>query len=100
VPALYSATAGYDIIREIGVDRIRAKSIRQVARLIDLAMGRGWRVTAPADPQRRGGTVAIDVPHGLAVAKELIRREFLVDFRPGAGVRVSPHFYTKDEEID
>jgi kynureninase len=100
VPALYSATTGYDIIREIGVDRIRAKSIRQVALLIDLARERGWTITAPADPQRRGGTVAIDLPHGLAVAKELIRRDFLVDYRPGAGVRVSPHFYTKDEEID
>jgi kynureninase len=100
VPALYAATPGYDIIREIGVPRIREKSKRQVARLIDLASERGWRANAPADPERRGGTVAIDVPHGLAVAKELIRREFLVDFRPGAGVRVSPHFYTKDEEID
>ena len=100
VPALYSATTGYDIVRQIGVDRIRAKSVRQVARLIDRAGERGWKITAPADPQRRGGTVAIDLPHGLAVAKELIRRNFLVDFRPGAGVRISPHFYTKDEEID
>jgi len=100
VPALYAATTGYDIIRQIGVDRIRAKSVRQIARLIDLARERGWTITAPADPGRRGGTAAIDLPHGLAVAKELIRRDFLVDFRPGAGVRVSPHFYTKDEEID
>ena len=100
VPALYAATVGYDIIKEIGVPRIREKSKRQVARLIDLARERGWKVNAPGDPERRGGTVAIDVPHGLAVAKELIRREFLVDFRPGAGVRISPHFYTKDEELD
>ena len=100
VPALYSATTGYDIILEIGVERIREKSKRQVARLIDLARDRGWRVNVPTEPEQRGGTVAIDVPQGLAVAKELIRREFLVDFRPGAGVRVSPHFYTKDEEID
>jgi hypothetical protein len=32
--------------------------------------------------------------------KELIRREFIVDYRPGAGVRISPHFYTKDEELE
>lgn len=100
VPALFAATTGYDIIRAIGVERIREKSKRQVALLIDLAKARGWRVTAPEDPERRGGTAAVDVPHGLAVCKELIRREFLVDYRPGAGVRVSPHFYTKDEEID
>jgi kynureninase len=100
VPALFSATTGYDIITEIGVPRIREKSKRQVALLADLARARGWNVTAPADPERRGGTIAVDVPHGLAVTKELIRRDFLVDFRPGAGVRVSPHFYTKDEEME
>ena len=100
VPALYSCQAGYDTILEVGVDRIRAKSKRQIARLIDGARERGFEVTVPADPERRGGTVAIDVPHGLAVAKELIRREFLVDYRPGAGIRVSPHFYSTDEEVD
>ena len=100
VPALYAATVGYDMIHEIGVGRIREKSKRQVAHLLDLAKDRGWKTTAPADPERRGGTIAVDVPHALAVSKELIRREFLVDYRPGAGVRLSPHFYTKDEEID
>jgi kynureninase len=57
-------------------------------------------VTTPKDPERRGGTVAIDVPQGLAITQELCRREFLVDYRPGAGIRVSPHFYTKAEECD
>jgi kynureninase len=101
VPALYSATTGYDIIREIGVDRIRRKSIRQVART-DRPRPRArledHRTRGPAAARRNGrGSTR---PHGLAVAKELIRRDFLVDFRPGAGIRVSPHFYTKDEEID
>jgi len=57
-------------------------------------------VNAPRDPERRGGAVAVDVPHGLAVAQELSRRSFLVDFRPGAGIRIAPHFYTKAEECD
>ena len=43
--------------------------------------------------------VVIDVPHGEAVTRELIRREIVVDYRPGAGIRVSPHFYTTDEEL-
>ena len=100
VPALYGCQAGYDIILQVGVQRIREKSKRQVARLMEAARERGFRISAPAEPERRGGTVAIDVPHGLAVARELIRREFLVDYRPGAGVRISPHFYSTDEEID
>lgn len=41
----------------------------------------------------------LDVPEGEAVARELIRREILVDFRPGAGIRLSPHFYTTDDDL-
>lgn len=100
VPCLYSAQAGYDIINEIGVERIRAKSLRQTQMLIEGALERGWRVNTPLNPARRGGTVIIDLEHGAAITKELIRREILVDYRPGAGIRVAPHFYTKDEEID
>ena len=100
VPALYSARSGYEIVLEVGVERIRAKSQHQTQRLIALAEERGLRVTSPRDPVRRGGTVTIDVEHGPAVTKELIRREILVDYRPGAGIRVSPHFYTSDEEVE
>jgi kynureninase len=100
VPALYAAQSGYKIINEIGVERVRAKSTRQTQRLIELAEGAGFRVTSPRDPARRGGTVTIAVEHAPSVTRELVRREFIVDYRPGAGVRVSPHFYTKDEEIE
>jgi len=100
IPALYAAESGYDIINEVGVERIRAKSIRQTARLIELAEEQGWRINSPRDPAKRGGTVIVDVPHAGAVVRELALREMLVDFRPGAGVRIGPHFYTKDEELD
>jgi kynureninase len=100
VPALYAAESGYKIINEIGVEAIRAKSVRQTQRLIELAEEAGFRVTSPRDPARRGGTITIAVEHAAAVTRELVRREIIVDYRPGAGVRVSPHFYTKDEELD
>ena len=100
IPALYAAQSGYSIINEIGVERIRAKSLRQTARLIALAEEAGFRVTSPADSARRGGTITIADDHAAAVTAELIRREFIVDYRPGAGVRISPHFYTRDEELD
>jgi kynureninase len=100
IPALYAAMSGYEIILEVGVDSIRRKSMHQTARLVELADELGLSVTSPRDPARRGGTVTIDVPHGAAVVKELNRREIVVDYRPGAGVRVSPHFYTTDEEVD
>jgi len=100
IPALYAARPGLNIIREVGVEKIRAKSKRQVARLIELADQHGWKVNTPRDPERRGGTVSIDMPHAQEVCAELIKRDILVDFRPKAGVRMSPHFYTDDHELD
>jgi kynureninase len=100
VPALYAAQPGLRIVAEIGVDRIREKSRRQTARLIELADARGWRVNTPRDPERRGGTVSMDVPNAHDVCDRLLARDILVDWRPKAGVRMSPHFYTKDEELD
>jgi kynureninase len=100
IPALYAARAGYEIIRAVGVERIRAKSVRQTARLVELAQAEGWRVNSPLASEERGGMVVLDIPHGAQVTRELVAREFLVDYRPGGGVRVSPHFYTTDEEIE
>ncbi len=100
VPALFAAESGYRIINEIGVERIRAKSMRQTQHLIELAEEAGFRVTSPRDAAQRGGTITIAAEHAGAVTKELIRREFIVDYRPGAGVRISPHFYTRDEELE
>jgi kynureninase len=100
IPALYAAQPGAKIIGEVGVDKIREKSKRQTAKLIALAEQRGWRVNTPRDPERRGGTVSIDMPFAQDVCAELIKRNILVDYRPNAGVRMSPHFYTKDEELE
>jgi kynureninase len=99
VPALYAAQPGYEIVSAAGVDAIRVKSVRQVQLLVDLARARGFRPHAPERPEQRGGMVILDVPHGQAVTRELLRREVIVDFRPGAGIRFSPHFYTTDDEI-
>ncbi len=100
IPALYAAQSGYRIINEIGVNKIREKSVRQTTRLIELAEEAGFKVTSPKDAADRGGTITVGHEDAGAITKELIRREFLVDFRPGAGVRISPHFYTSDEEIE
>ena len=99
VPALFAAEAGYEIVLAVGVQNIRAKSIRQTGILIDRALERGYQVNTPLDAKLRGGTVTINVPHGKAVTRELNRREVLVDYRPGGGIRMSPHFYTQDEEL-
>ena len=100
IPALFAATEGPRILREAGIEAVRAKSVRQTERLIALADARGFPVTAPREAARRGGTVAFDVPHAREVARALLERDVIVDYRPGAGIRVAPHFYTRDDEVD
>ena len=100
VPSIYSARAGYEIVAHIGVAAIREKSLRLTKRIIDLAREAGYRVNTPEKDAERGGAVIIDVPDGMRVANELIRREVIVDYRPGAGIRMAPHFYNTSEEIE
>jgi kynureninase len=100
VPALYAAIEGPRVLAEAGMDQVRAKSVRQTGMLVALADARGYPVRAPRDPARRGGTVAFDVPHGYEVAQALLARDVVVDYRPGAGIRVAPHFYTSDDELE
>jgi kynureninase len=97
--AHYAGTAGYDLIEEIGVERIRERSLRQTQHLIELADAAGFAVHSMRDPARRGGAVIVDVPEGAAVYAELEERGILCDFRPGAGIRIGPHFFTTDDEL-
>ena len=99
-PAVHmAATAGYDLIEEIGVERIREGSLRQTGLLIELAERAGFEVVSPRETERRGGAVILGVPEGAAVYAELEARGILGDFRPGAGIRLGPHFFTTDEEL-
>ncbi|MGH9969189.1 MAG: aminotransferase class V-fold PLP-dependent enzyme [Pyrinomonadaceae bacterium] len=100
IPALYAAQSGYRIINEVGVENIRKKSVRQTTRLIEMAQEAGFTVTSPKDSSQRGGTVTVMHENAAAITSELVSREFIVDFRPGAGVRISPHFYTTDDELE
>jgi kynureninase len=100
IPALFAAVAGPRLLREAGMSAIREKSVRQTTRLIELADARGFPVTAPRAADRRGGTVAFGVPHAREVAQALLARDVIVDYRPGAGIRVAPHFYSSDDEVE
>jgi len=100
VPALYSARAGYEIVAAIGVGDIRARSLALTRRLMSAAEAHGWRLNTPPGDHERGGSVVIDVPDGARVTEELLRRQVIVDYRPNAGIRVAPHFYNTEQEID
>lgn len=100
IPALYAAAEGSKILRRAGIMAIREKSLRLTSRLIALADERGYTVNAPRDPAQRGGTVAMDIPHAYEVTQHLLSRNILVDYRVGAGIRIAPHFFTREEELD
>jgi kynureninase len=99
IPSVAIAQAGWETIARLGVERIRAKSLRQTRLLRELVDARGFTVNTPADDDEHGGTVCFDFPDGEAVSRELVRRRFFHDHRPRSGLRVSPHFYTADDEL-
>jgi kynureninase len=98
MPGYYQAREGYRIIREVGVDAIRANALRQTTLIYEGAKARGFTVNTPAPFAQRGNHVTVDLPGAQAVKEELIRRGYVVDYRPGAGIRIAPHFYNTDDE--
>ena len=100
IPALYAAVEGPKIVQRAGTRAIREKSMRQTAQIVELADARGHVVRAPREPELRGGTVAVDMPDAFAIAQDLLSQDILVDYRVGAGIRIAPHFFTDDSELD
>jgi kynureninase len=98
VPAAYAAVPGYEAVRDVGVVRIRERSLSLTQPLLEGALERGFTVRSPHDPARRGGHVTIDPGDSQRVHDELLRRGYSVDHRPGVGIRVGPHFYNTAEE--
>lgn len=99
IAALYSIQPGVDIIAQVGVQNIRAKSLRQTDMLLELADAAGYETRTPRDPEFRAGTVTVNPPHAYEVSRELLARGFIVDYRANAGIRIAPHFYNTDDEI-
>jgi kynureninase len=100
IPGYVVAKPGHDLVREIGVARIRDHNVRLTTLLADLALERNLRVNTPLDPSLRTGWIGIDFEGAERVCKALVAERIFVDYRPGCGIRVGPHFYTTDEEIE
>jgi len=100
IPGMLAARAGFDIVARIGAPAIREKSLRQTGRMLERADEYGFRVVSPRDPAVRGGTVVIDLPGADRVCAALLAADVMLDFRPGVGLRLAPHFYTRDDEVD
>ena len=100
IPALYAARAGLEIIRDIGVENIRERSLSLTQRIIDHAREYGFTLNTPTEPEMRGGSVVVQIENSKKIAQELIKRNYQIDWRPRAGIRIGPHFYNTEDEID
>jgi kynureninase len=99
IPGYLVAKPGHDLIRTIGVERIREHNVRLTSRIAEMAQERGLRVNTPLDPAQRTGWIGLDFDDSQRVCRELIARRVFVDYRPGCGIRVGPHFYTSDDDV-
>lgn len=100
LPASFAAKACYEIIREVGVQKIRQRSFALTDRIIQLAQEFGFMLNSPLAADRRGGTVVVQLENSEAISKELLEGDFFIDWRPDAGIRISPHFFNTEEEAD
>ncbi len=100
IPAYLAAKPGFALVAEIGGGAIRRKSLRMTNRMLELADEYGFEVVSPREPERRGGTVCLGMPNAERVCNRLLASDVLLDYRPGVGLRLAPHFYTRDDEVD
>ncbi len=100
IPALYSALPGLEIIEAVGVAAIARESRRRTEWMIAFALEHGWTLNTPRKSNERGGTVMIKVENGPAMVEQLAEKKVFVDCRPNAGLRISPHFFNSDEEVE
>jgi kynureninase len=100
IPALYSALPGLEIIETVGIAEIARESQRRTERMIEFALEHGWQLNTPRPVSERGGSVMIGVKDGPAIVEQLAEKRVFVDCRPGAGLRLSPHFFNTDEEVE
>jgi kynureninase len=98
VPAAYAAQPAYAALAEIGMARVRERSVSLTQPLLEGALERGFIVRSPRDAAQRGGHVTVDPGDSERVCAGLIARGIVVDHRPGVGIRISPHFYNSLDE--
>jgi kynureninase len=99
IPGYVVAKTGHDLIRNIGVARIREHNVRLTKEIAEKSLERGLQVNTPLDPAKRTGWIGIDFPHSDRAYRALLKRRVFVDYRPGCGIRVGPHYYTTDDDV-
>ena len=97
VAAAYAASAGLDIVLEVGVERIRERTRYLADDLVRRVREHGWQVRSPLDGGQRSSIVMLALERPEELVQRLSERGIIVDSRPGL-LRISPHFYNTIEE--
>lgn len=99
VATVHTSLGGQEILSEVGIDAVAARNRRLTDRLIEGCREAGLRLTVAAAPERRSAIVMIRHDDASGAVEHLARNRIIVDHRPGH-VRVSPHFYNTDDDVD
>lgn len=99
IPAYYVAREAYKNLLEIGVARIRAHNMALCQIVVDRGLEKGLTIHSPTDPHARTCFVAVNFEGSQAASQALIDENYKLDWRPGCGLRVGPHFYSTEAEV-
>ncbi len=94
------AAGGLKLLKEIGIETVRAHNRRLTRMLLEAARAKGIPAATPDDDARRGGTVILRFKDPAAAVAKLQAEGVRCDFRPGFGVRFSPHIFNTGAEIE
>ena len=99
VAAAYTARAGIELLREVGIETVRARHKLLSQRLVDGALAQGWALGCVRDAEQRTPIVTLRHPEPAVVVDALRASGCIVDHRPGL-VRLSPHHFNTEDEMD
>lgn len=100
VPAYYVAREAYRPLHEIGIHNIRAHNLALCQIIIDRAQAAGLTVHSPLEHEQRTGFVAVEFETSKHASAQLIAEHYKHDWRPGCGLRLGPHFYNTQAEVE
>jgi selenocysteine lyase/cysteine desulfurase len=97
--SLVGAREALKLLLRVGIPNIERRILGLTDRLIDSIRDMNLDLQTPEEKACRSGIVNFRVENPRQVAEELGRKGIIVSARSN-GIRVSPHFYNTEEEID
>ena len=88
------------LLEEVGIDTVRTRILSLVDRMVDgLKRNTSVQVKSSLEESSRSGIVSLACRDPESLAQRLLQRGVVVSVR-GGGLRISPHFYNTEGEID